>query len=481
MAISPAVMELISRSSAPDVMGAYQRGKDIRFQGELRQQTMADLERKRLAEEEQARRTAQTRKTMGQVLSGQFAPGSQMQGLAVSDPEAAMKMSEFLGIPIDQPGRFKAMSDNVRVASALGSRNPEEAYRHIDNYTKRLNILGIETPRLDMWKLEYQRDPIEAVKDLNILNDSFMEIYGEKDTKTPEMKNYETALDSGYKGTFEEFIKIAKPTKSMQNLEAMGIKQDDPRYSEMMMLMEVGEQKKEEVFDPEVIDRLAKKYITTGKKPIDARGNKNNELNRLAIIRAQEMQAEKGISVSDTFFNVKDREALTGSIGQQEKNYGMMRSYISNLKSQVDKTKELMDDLKLRTDIRIFNKPIDYVKRKLSGNPELAKYGLYLGEIQTEITKITSGATGSVAEPSEGAREKWEGIIDGSMSVNDMESLLTEVSHAADLRLKSVEEALQATRARRSEIGEPQIKPEGPPKGTPYYKMVDGKLVKVGE
>ena len=80
------------------------------------------------------------------------------------------------------------------------------------------------------------------------------------------------------------------------------------------------------------------------------------------------------------------------------------------------------------------------------GHPNQAKYDMYLTEIEAEIGKLAQGSPQSIAELSTHAQEKWDKIHDKNLSTADMLELLSETSHAARLRIRSVEDQLERTR-----------------------------------
>jgi hypothetical protein len=222
--------------------------------------------------------------------------------------------------------------------------------------------------------------------------------------------------------------------------------------------MTIAESEDATLIPQEKLDYWAKQYNATGKKVFNVRGKKANEINRRIQDRAAELQLESGVSGEETVFAQEDRKAIQKSITAQEKQRGSMVSFVDNLAKQIDHVKTVADEIKT-FDTRMFNKPARWVKRKLAGSPELSKYEVYLGEIQSEIGKLSSGSTASVSELSEGAREKWEGILDENLSIEDMLEVLEEVKEAGNIRMESVDRGLEVSRKRLREVGgEPEPK-----------------------
>ena len=196
----------------------------------------------------------------------------------------------------------------------------------------------------------------------------------------------------------------------------------------------------------------------TGKMPSVGRGKQATKI-RAAILKSAAGQAlgdtSKGSVPNKTPAEAAlevvgtqaDTKSIQGSLNFLEKQLGSMGSFIQNMDSQIGKVTALADDL-YSFDARIMNVPLRFVRGKIVGSPLQAKYDMYLTEIEQEIGRLAAGASASIAELSTGAQERWDKIHDKNLSVKDMLSLLQETRHAADLRLKSVEDQLNRTRGK---------------------------------
>jgi hypothetical protein len=206
--------------------------------------------------------------------------------------------------------------------------------------------------------------------------------------------------------------------------------------------------------------QLAQEYNVTGKLPFKGRGKWVMKSNAGIVREAVSQQKAQGRSGIDTALARGDAKAVQSSISAQEKSRGSMGSFVSNLGKQVDRVDELAGKLKTM-DTRLLNMPINALRTRIAGDPELSKYRLYLGEITSEIGKLSSGSTGSVAELSQGAREHWEKVLDPNLSLADMQILLKEVKHAGDMRMESVDDTLKYSRSRlRDFTGSGSVTPE---------------------
>lgn len=171
-------------------------------------------------------------------------------------------------------------------------------------------------------------------------------------------------------------------------------------------------------------------------------------------VRSRVVKAiERGGGV-DYAANSADNKAYAGSVAQQQKQLGSMGSFVRNLSAQIDRVGQIGAELNT-FDSRLLNVPLRAARARIAGSPMQAKYDMYLAEIESEIGKLSTGSTGSVAELSQGAQERWAKIHDKNLSVNDMLQLLKETKHAGELRMKSVKDQLDETRAERQNRGKP--------------------------
>jgi hypothetical protein len=197
---------------------------------------------------------------------------------------------------------------------------------------------------------------------------------------------------------------------------------------------------------PEGIKFAADQYIYTGKMP---------PMGRSQYVRAQIMQEasqtakELGMDIPQLLSLQADKKAWALSLNQQIKNRGMMGSFINNIEAQTELLKNKLPDLK-RADSRVLNIPIRQYRKKILGSADEAIFETYLKEISNEIAKLSTNSTGSVAETSISAQEKWDKIHDPNLPVGEIVKLVDEIKHLGTVRLKSVDDEIERTRGRIS-------------------------------
>jgi hypothetical protein len=186
----------------------------------------------------------------------------------------------------------------------------------------------------------------------------------------------------------------------------------------------------------------AEQYVYTGKMP---------PMGRSPRVRAQIMQEAAniakslGMTVPQLLSMQSEKKGLALSLNQQQKQRGAMGSFVRNIDKQVSQVKKLIPELG-RMDTRVANIPQREFRNKILGSAKERIFDTYLGEISSEIAKLASGATGSVAEVSISARQKWEEIHDPNLPAGEMIKLLDEIQHLGKIRLKSVDDEIAYTK-----------------------------------
>ena len=437
--------------------------------------------------EEEAKRTAESERITKQKKEA-------MEAYNTKDPE---KIRQFMiGNPEIAPSIKQAME--MKFPGESGNSYKNALFSAATDFTKAPQLLqemriqfekdGLdpqEIAKLDDFQNKLDTDPEQAKKDIEsdfatiADNDMWkryhdMKVTPEKDASTADIKEYKFAKEQGYEGSFIEYknkfgvsgAKTYSPSplkKLMDERQALvdtGLDLNDPKvkaYDSKITGVDIDM----EDMSKDEVDTFGAYFNATGKLPSLGRGKQSTKI-RMAIAKSAARQAlgadidgvpdgTPSQTPSDAAFSMissqADTKAIQGSLNFLDKQVSSMGSFVTNLNSQVDKVGELAKDLKT-FDASLMNKPLRYVRGKLKGSDLQAKYDMYLAEIESEIGKLATGSTGSVAELSASAQEKWATIHDKNLSVTKMLSLLEETKAAANFRLESVQGQLDKTRSR---------------------------------
>ncbi len=215
----------------------------------------------------------------------------------------------------------------------------------------------------------------------------------------------------------------------------------------------------------------AEQYVFTGKMPPMGR----SPLIRGKIMeQAAQMANNLDMSMPQLLGLQASKKGLAVSLSQQLKNRGAMGSFVRNLDEQAGLLERHMPEL-IRTDSRLANMPIRSFLKSIKGSANEAIFETYLGEISAEIAKLSTGSTGSVAEISISAREKWDKIHDANLPVREMLKLIKSIKHLGAVRLKSVDDEIKSTRRKIGVYpGKEQQQPTGVTKQLTFNPATGG-------
>ena len=216
---------------------------------------------------------------------------------------------------------------------------------------------------------------------------------------------------------------------------------------------------------PEEVDTWGQLVNLTGKMPSLGRGKQSTKirmqiaksaarqaLNAAELIPGADPEKKPSEAALEVLGTQADKKAIAGAITFLQKQASSMGSFVNNIEQQIDKVEVLSRDLKTY-DTRLLNIPLRTLRGKLAGSALQSKYDLYLAEIESEIGKLATGSTASIAELSATAQQRWEKIHDKNLSIKDMLSLLDETKAAARMRMKSVDDELEKTRRKMRSKG----------------------------
>jgi hypothetical protein len=159
-----------------------------------------------------------------------------------------------------------------------------------------------------------------------------------------------------------------------------------------------------------------------------------------------------GIQPTDAVVQKTTYKALSGSLNNQQKVYGMMGSFINNLNTQIERVKGLFEKVD-RTGLRLADVPLREWKTRAVGSGKEAVVASYLMEISREIGKLSTGSQASIAELSVEAQKKWDAIHDPNLSWVNLKEVLDATKEQADIRRSSAQQELQATKDEMSNLG----------------------------
>ena len=147
-------------------------------------------------------------------------------------------------------------------------------------------------------------------------------------------------------------------------------------------------------------------------------------------------------------------KTLTSSLGNQEKQRGMMQSFVANINAQVNRVDEIMEDIN-RWGVRGLDLPKRELKKRLIGSGHEVTLEAYLTEISNEIGKLSTGSQASIRELSTEGQARWNKIHDPNLSLKEMKIILDETKNMAAMRMKTVDDTIELTKERMRNVMKP--------------------------
>ncbi|MFA5377518.1 MAG: hypothetical protein WC455_17335 [Dehalococcoidia bacterium] len=190
----------------------------------------------------------------------------------------------------------------------------------------------------------------------------------------------------------------------------------------------------------------------------------------------------KGFRASDIALMQADYRAGNMSLGNMSKQEAPMNAFVLNINKQIGKLEELYknDD---RIGLRLLDLPLRELKLRAKGSGLEASRASYLLEISNEIGKLSSGASASVQQLSDSAKEDWKKVHDPNLSLKELMIVLNSTRDQANMRMSTWREAKEAVRANIRGLGTdngaaaPASGETPVPAGHKGFTFKDGKLV----
>jgi hypothetical protein len=206
-------------------------------------------------------------------------------------------------------------------------------------------------------------------------------------------------------------------------------------------------------WSPEEKEQAFGYNMITGKPPENARGMRANDRQAYAKGYAK-WQLEKGYKPSDVALMQADYRGGNMSLSNMAKQEAPMAAFVGNINKQIDRVKQIYDNND-RTGIRLIDLPVREIKMRAKGSGDEAVKASYLLEISNEIGKLSSGASASVQQLSDSAKEDWKKVHDPNLSFREIMKVVNATRDQANMRLSTWKEAKEAVRGQLRSLGVP--------------------------
>jgi hypothetical protein len=147
-----------------------------------------------------------------------------------------------------------------------------------------------------------------------------------------------------------------------------------------------------------------------------------------------------------------DYKANDMSLKNMTKQEAPMSAFVLNINRQIAKVEQLYSKND-RTGLRLLDVPIRELRVRAKGSGDEAVKSSYLLEISNEIGKLSSGASGSVQQLSDSAKEDWKKVHDVNLSMKEIMKVVNATRDQANMRISTWREAKEEVRRTMQFLG----------------------------
>lgn len=211
---------------------------------------------------------------------------------------------------------------------------------------------------------------------------------------------------------------------------------------------------------------------------IDGRETIENVKNTFGVPIQERVR--KKVLEKDPKFNFNQPRAvassLKSSLQQQQKNRGMMGSFVKNINGQVNRLEQISSDIVKRVGVRAFDLPLREFKTRFVGSGNERVMEAYMKEVSAEIAKLSQGSAASIAQLPEENRREWEKIHDVNLSMRELLIILKGTREMANIRLQSVDDEIDETMGKLGNVRGGRIARDEK-QGKPVNELTDQELL----
>jgi hypothetical protein len=202
---------------------------------------------------------------------------------------------------------------------------------------------------------------------------------------------------------------------------------------------------------PEAKTQEFMEHIITNQPPVNVRGLAGTDRQQYAKEFAQ-YKVDKGLTPQIVSAMKADYRANNMSLSNMTKQEAPMSAFVGNINKQIAKLQTLISDAD-RTGLRLADLPLRELRLKAKGSGKEAVISSYLLEVSNEIGKLSSGASASVQQLSDSAKEDWKKVHDPNLSAKELMIVLNGTRDQANMRMATWRDAKEEVRNQLRNIG----------------------------
>jgi hypothetical protein len=352
--------------------------------------------------------------------------------------------------------------------------NTQEFYRDPENW--RMQAMAANPKELfDMAKERREANkPVVVAQGGQLVSptgDVLFSAEAKAPTPTEAQRNYQAAKDSGFTGTFADYLDQQKETEAEREYRRakLPVSQGGSGFTGTFLDFKklitkankfVVQTSSAPTLSKDAIDDQANRFLTDGTLPSLGMG-KDAVANRNAIInRASQLARDQGMS-NDRVTQLANK-ANTSALTQLTKQETMVGAFEKNFVKNVD----IVDRLSKKTDntgVPLLQKWINVGKKASSGDPDLAALAVAIKAVQNEYGKIVSGSMGNTAVAVSEIK-RMEELLNAAQTPQDVQAVLNTMRQETQNRMLGFkEQKAELTGAMRGSVNKPATPANRPP------------------
>ncbi len=202
---------------------------------------------------------------------------------------------------------------------------------------------------------------------------------------------------------------------------------------------------------PEAKEQAFMFNAISGEPPVSTRGFAGTDRQKYAKGFSQ-WQLDKGLRPGDLALMRADYKAGDVSLKNMSKQEAPMSAFVGNINKQIARVQQLYDNND-RIGIRLIDLPVREIKMRAKGSGDEAVKASYLLEISNEIGKLSSGASASVQQLSDSAKEDWKKVHDPNLSFKEIMKVVNATRDQANMRMQTWRDAKEEVRTQLRGMG----------------------------
>lgn len=198
-------------------------------------------------------------------------------------------------------------------------------------------------------------------------------------------------------------------------------------------------------FDGPTLDYVATAYALSGKMPPMGRGKAAAQNRALVLKRSAELTNKWGLTPMDAVSMQAGVKANSQALAKMASYATMVKGFEDTANKGADLVLQLAPKGAGPSGSPILNRWIQYGRKSIKGDPDVAAFNNAIGTLTSEYAKIMSGSTGAQGA-SDASRKEAEDRIDKAYNVEQLKAVVDTMRQEMAFRMQALASQQQAIR-----------------------------------